>query len=173
MNYTNIKHFCTSNGPGVRTALFVAGCRLHCKGCFNKIAWDFNSGKELTDEKIDEILDTISPEYMSGLSLLGGEPLDENNVDGIIHILDKYDKRYGLHNPKKNVWLWSGYPIETLMKDDKKRKAIEMCDYIVEGPFEEDKWNSDLMYRGSSNQHIYKWTKQGFVDSTDSFHKVD
>lgn len=152
MNYKSIKYFCTANGKGVRTALFVSGCRLHCEGCFNKESWNFKAGKELTEDKINEILNSIEPEYIQGLSILGGEPLDDNNVEGVLHVIEMFRERFG---NKKDIWMWSGYYVEDSMKHPLKEKAIKMCDYVVDGPYEQDKWNINLVYKGSSNQNIY------------------
>ena len=92
MNITNIKYFSTVNGTGVRTAVFVAGCNLHCDGCFNNGAWSFEVGKGLSLELIDKILDSIEPEYISGLSILGGEPLDPKNQSGVAKLIEKFRK---------------------------------------------------------------------------------
>ena len=95
MNITNIKYFSTVNGNGVRTAVFVSGCNLHCEGCFNSGAWSFDTGHEMTAELIDKILDSIEPEYISGLSILGGEPLDPKNQYGVATLIEKFRKRFG------------------------------------------------------------------------------
>lgn len=151
MNYSNIKYFSTVNGDGIRTALFVSGCNLHCDGCFNTAAWDFKSGKYLTNKKIKEILDSIEPEYIDGISILGGEPLDERNVTGVLDVLEQFRERFG---NTKDIWLWSGYYIEDSMKHETKKKVLELCDYVVDGPFEKDKWSKDLVHKGSSNQRV-------------------
>lgn len=151
MKYSNIKYFSTQNGDGVRTCIFVSGCRLHCKGCFNKIAWDFNAGKELTDEVINKILESIEPEYIQGLSILGGEPLDENNIEGVKHIIEMFRDKF---NNTKDIWLWSGYYYENEMTDYQKEVAL-MCDYLIDGRFESDKYSPDLYFKGSSNQTVW------------------
>ena len=103
------------------------------------------------DNKINEILDSIEPEYINGISILGGEPLDDRNVEGVLHVLKLFRERFG---NKKDVWLWSGYYIEDSIKNNKKKEVLELCDYVVDGPFEKDKWSKDLIYRGSSNQRV-------------------
>ena len=158
MNYNTIKYFSTVNGNGVRTALFVSGCNLHCDGCFNSDAWNFNSGKVLTDKKINDILASIEPEYIDGISILGGEPLDKRNTHGVLHVLEKFREHFG---NKKDVWLWTGYYIEDCMKDEVRKKILDLCDFVVDGPFEKDKWNASLTYRGSTNQRILKKDKNG------------
>lgn len=154
MNYTVIKYFNTANGDGVRTAVFVSGCTLRCKGCFNKEAWSFNSGKMLTDEIInEEILDSIDYPYIDGLSILGGEPMEEDNIDGVYRLLSKFRERFGT---TKNVWMWSGHTIEELQKSMKRNAILNMVDYLVDGRFEEDKQDLKLRFRGSTNQRILK-----------------
>ena len=117
MNISTIKYFSTVNGDGFRTAVFVSGCKLHCKGCFNYEAWDFNHGVKLIDEIIDKILKSIEPEYIRGLSILGGEPLDENNVEGVKHLVNKFREKFG---NTKTIWIWSGYTFEEIVNNPKK-----------------------------------------------------
>lgn len=169
MNYSNIKYFSTVNGKGVRTAIFVSGCRLHCKGCFNHEAWDFNHGNELTDDKIDEILESIEPQYISGLSILGGEPLDDKNAEGVLYLINKFRDKFGYYD--KDIWLWTGYKLENNLNHEVKKEVMLKCDYIIDGAFESDKYNSDLMYRGSHNQRIYRCDHKSFCDVTDEFKK--
>ena len=144
MNITNIKYFSTVNGTGVRTAVFVAGCNLHCDGCFNNGAWSFEVGKGLSLELIDKILDSIEPEYISGLSILGGEPLDPKNIR-------KFRQRFG---DKKTIWLWTGYEYENVPLTEHIFYILEHVDVIVDGPFIARKKDLKLPYRGSSNQRI-------------------
>lgn len=152
MKYSNIKYFSTINGAGVRTAIFVSGCDMnpHCKGCFNQIAWDFNHGSELTDEIIDKVLDSIEPSYNSGLSILGGEPLSLRNVQGVEHIIDKFRERFG-HT--KNIWIWSGYYLKNM--SEAQLKVVEKCDFLVDGPFINEKYSEKLRFKGSSNQTVW------------------
>lgn len=151
MHYSNIKYYSTTNGTGVRTSVFVSGCRLHCKGCFNKEAWDFNYGKEFTKETIDKILDSIEPEYCAGLTILGGEPLDPNNLDGVHELIDEFKKRFG-SNKEKTIWLYTGYNYDTLSQE--QNDVARRCDVIVDGPFIAELYDKDLQFRGSSNQRI-------------------
>lgn len=151
MNITNIKYFSTVNGTGVRTAVFVAGCNLHCDGCFNNGAWSFEVGKGLSLELIDKILDSIEPEYISGLSILGGEPLDPKNQSGVAKLIRKFRQRFG---DKKTIWLWTGYEYENVPLTEHIFYILEHVDVIVDGPFIARKKDLKLPYRGSSNQRI-------------------
>ena len=151
MNITNIKYFSTVNGTGVRTAVFVSGCNLHCEGCFNSSAWSFDTGHELSPELIEKILDSIEPEYISGLSILGGEPLDLKNQSGVKKLIEEFRKRFG---NSKTIWLWTGYEYDNIPFGKDTLYIISNVDVIVDGPFIAKKKNLDLPYRGSSNQRI-------------------
>ena len=129
MKYANIKYCSTTNGTGVRTSVFVSGCRIHCKGCFNKQAWDFNYGKEFTQEVIDRVLDSIDVEYCSGLTILGGEPLDPNNLSEVNNLIDQFQKRFGKNNPEKTIWLYTGYKYDTLSEE--QYKVAKKADTVV------------------------------------------
>lgn len=156
MNITNIKYFCTTNGDGFRTAVFVAGCNIHCPGCFNKSAWDFHAGKPMDDDIINKILDSIQPDYIEGLSILGGEPLDPDNQEGVKKLIDKFRRRFG---KTKNIWLWTGYPLNNLPDTPYINYIINMIDYIIDGPYIDRLSDVDLKYRGSSNQRIINLQK--------------
>ena len=146
MNITNIKYFSTVNGNGVRTAVFVSGCNLHCEGCFNSGAWSFDTGHEMTAELIDKILDSIEPEYISGLSILGGEPLDPKNQYGVATLIEKFRKRFG---DSKTIWLWTGYEYDKIPLDTHIFYILKNIDVIVDGPFKISKKDVNLPYRGS------------------------
>jgi len=154
MKYADIKKYDISNGVGIRVSLFVSGCNHHCKGCFNTEAWDFNYGKDFTDETIKEIIEALKPSYINGLSLLGGEPLDLKNQDGILSLLREVKKIY----PEKNIWCYSGYLYEYLLKQSTTNHTIKeilsYLDILVDGKFEIDKKDITLLFRGSSNQRI-------------------
>ena len=151
MNITNIKYFSTVNGTGVRTAVFVSGCNLHCEGCFNSGAWSFNAGHELSLELINKILDSIEPEYISGLSILGGEPLDLKNQLGVAQLIEEFRERFG---NSKTIWLWTGYEYDNIPLGEDTFYIISNVDVIVDGPFIAEKKDLNLPYRGSSNQRI-------------------
>ena len=144
-NYFTVKYNCASNGEGVRTAVYLSGCTLHCKGCFNKIAWDFNSGNELTEEVIDKILKSIEPDYIQGISILGGEPFD--NIESLEKIIKSFRKKFGV---KKDIWVWTGYNIEALYSND----ILYNIDVLIDGKFDINKIDPSLRFRGSSNQRI-------------------
>ena len=151
MNITNIKYFSTVNGNGVRTAVFVSGCNLHCEGCFNSAAWSFDTGHKMTNEIIDKILESIEPEYISGLSILGGEPMDPKNQQGVAILIKKFREWFG---NKKDIWLWTGYEYDSIPFDGDTLYIISNVDVIVDGPFKASKKDINLPYRGSSNQRI-------------------
>lgn len=151
MKYANIKYCSTTNGTGVRTSVFVSGCRIHCDGCFNKQAWDFNYGHDFTDDVIDRILESMEPAYCSGLTILGGEPLDPNNIKDVNNLIDKFREKFG-KSEEKTIWLYTGYKFDSLTSD--QYDVAKKCDVVVDGPFERDKADVNLAFRGSSNQNI-------------------
>ena len=156
MNYGEIKKCDIANGEGVRVALFVSGCRHHCKGCFNSMTWDFNYGKKFTEETEEEILEALKPNYIDGLSLLGGEPFEPENQEVLVKLLRKVKERY----PEKNIWCYSGYLFDKELKKESRARCeytdemLSMLDVLVDGRFEEDKKNITLLFRGSENQRL-------------------
>lgn len=156
MNYAAIKKCDIANGTGVRTSLFVSGCRHHCKGCFQPETWDFDFGNEFTSEIEDDIIESLGPDYIEGLTLLGGEPFEPENQ----RVLVKFLKRVREIYPDKSIWCYSGYLLdEELLKDSKARCEVtdEMLSYIdvlVDGEFVLEKKNIMLKFRGSENQRI-------------------
>ena len=158
MNYAMIKKYCIANGPGIRTALFVSGCPLHCKGCFNQDLQDYNYGKPFTEETYQEIKDSMN-EHIDGLSILGGEPLAPNNSIEIRNLCKRFKQDF----PNKTIWLWSGYTIEQIYQRAKDGidiypKEILQNSYInalIDGPFIEELKDLNLDWRGSSNQKIH------------------
>lgn len=156
MNYGEIKYCDIANGPGVRTSLFVSGCTHHCKNCFNSQTWDFSFGKAFTEKEEEAILNSLSQGYISGLTLLGGEPLEPENQKGILPLLRKVREKY----PEKSIWIYSGYlfdkEIVGKMLDTvpETREILELTDVIVDGRFVEELKSLSLKFRGSSNQRI-------------------
>ena len=155
MNYATIKKYDVANGPGVRVSLFVSGCHHHCKNCFNKEAWDFSYGNEFTDDTIEEILDALNKDYIRGFSLLGGEPFELINQEGILPLLKRIKKEL----PEKDIWAYSGYTFdEDLLplskKNDVTKQILKSIDVLVDGKFVEELKNPKLIFRGSSNQRI-------------------
>ena len=150
MKYNSIRTMDISNGPGIRVSIFVQGCPIHCKGCFNKVAWDFNAGKDFTNDTIQHILDLADSPHIKGLSILGGEPLAEPNIDGVEALITAFKNRY----KDKDVWLWTGYKYENF--NIKQKKVVNKVDTFIDGPFEELLKDPSLLYRGSSNQVVHK-----------------
>ena len=157
MNYGEIKKTDIANGEGVRVSLFVSGCRIHCQGCFNSMTWDFGYGKLFTSETEDEIIDALKPPYIAGLTVLGGEPFEEENQRVLTPFLKKVKETF----PSKTIWCYSGYCYETDIKSQNGKKHTqytdEMLSYIdtlVDGPFIKDLKDISLQFRGSRNQRI-------------------
>lgn len=149
MNYGRIKKTDIANGPGVRVSLFVSGCRNHCKGCFQPETWDFNYGQEYDGvNTANEIIEALSPEYISGLSILGGDPIERENVSEVVTLCHLVKLLY----PDKSIWLWTGYYYEELLL--REPEILEYVDVIVDGPFKENLKDISLVWRGSSNQRI-------------------
>lgn len=156
MNYADIKKIDVANGEGVRVSVFVSGCNHHCKGCFNQCAWDFNYGKEFTEKEEQQIIDYMNHDYISGLSLLGGEPLEPKNQEGLLPLVKKVKEKF----PDKNIWCYTGFDFEKdvvgkmAKNNETTRELLKYIDIIVDGKFEEDKKDLKLQFRGSSNQKI-------------------
>ena len=156
MYYGTIKKSDIANGTGVRVSLFVSGCTHHCKGCFNEETWNFMYGQEFTKETEEEILKLLSPSYVSGLSLLGGEPLEFVNQQALLPFLEEVKRRY----PEKTIWCYTGYLFEkdilTHMVPKWKitGRILELLDVLVDGPFIEEQKDITLLFRGSSNQRL-------------------
>ena len=156
MNVATIKKRDIANGIGVRVSLFVSGCTHHCKGCFNAEAWDFSYGAPYTEETEAEILRLLAPDYISGLSLLGGEPFEPQNQRVLIKLLRQVKALY----PEKTVWCYSGYTLENeLLCESRARcectdEMLSYIDVLVDGRYEEEKRNISLLFRGSENQRL-------------------
>lgn len=156
MNYMDIKKCDIANGIGIRTSLFVSGCTHHCKGCFNPETWDFNAGKAFTEKEADEIIELSKPDHIAGLTLLGGEPLEFVNQQGLLPLLKRFKDTY----PDKTIWCYTGYDFEKDVMNkmfyqwDFTPSLISYIDIIVDGEFEEENKVLDLRFRGSTNQRI-------------------
>ena len=154
MNYADIKQYDVANGPGVRVSLFVSGCTHHCKNCFNQVTWDFNYGKPFTEDTIHTIIEYLKPSYVAGLTLLGGEPLERTNQEGLLPLLRQIREVY----PEKNIWCFTGYDFENdvigrMMKAwPVTEELISYIDVLVDGEFIEELKNLTLRFKGSSNQ---------------------
>ncbi|MEG0367649.1 MAG: anaerobic ribonucleoside-triphosphate reductase activating protein [Coprobacillus sp.] len=161
MNYANIKEVDIANGTGVRVSLFVSGCTHRCVDCFNEIAWDFHYGHEFTQETIDYILSALKPSHIQGLSLLGGEPMELSNQEGLLPLLQQFHEMY----PNKTVWCYTGYLLEDFLDGGRAHSHItdELMSYIdvlVDGPFIAEEKNIRLKFRGSSNQRVIDLKKK-------------
>ena len=156
MNYATIKKNDIANGPGVRVSLFVSGCRHRCKGCFNSEAWDFNFGKPFTGEVIEEIITAVEPQHITGFSVLGGEPFEPENQEGVLSIVKKVKTLF----PEKSIWIYTGFLFDeqllkgTVGKIDTVKEILKYTDVLVDGKFVEELKSPDLLFRGSSNQRI-------------------
>lgn len=156
MNFAEIKKCDIANGPGVRVSLFVSGCTHHCPGCFNEIAWDFAYGNPFTEQIQQELLAALAPSYIRGLTLLGGEPLERVNQQGLLPFLKKVKEIY----PEKDIWCYTGYHFEKDVKAwmlsewEETKQLLPMIDVLVDGRFDEKQKDISLRFRGSRNQRL-------------------
>ena len=150
MRYGQIRKLDIANGPGVRTSVFVTGCSLNCKGCFNKEYQNKLAGKEWTKKQEDLVVSFLKLNYVNGLSILGGEPLEQDEF--LLNLLKRVKKEV-----KKTIWLWSGYCFENL--NQAQKNLLNFVDVLVDGPFILSKKNLNLKFRGSSNQRIINLNK--------------
>lgn len=177
MNYATVKWFDISNGPGVRVSLYVSGCRNRCKGCFNPETWDFSYGQPFTREIEDKIIEGLSPEYIQGFTLLGGDPFEPENQK----VLAPFLKRLRAHYPDKSFWCFTGYDFEADLLTGKTgdfndvSDMLSCLDVLVDGKFVESLKDLNLKFKGSSNQRtilvrkslendeVVLWDEESFV----------
>lgn len=155
MNYSTIKAFDVANGPGIRVSLFVSGCRHACKGCFNESIWDFKSGDKFSEKTVNEIIELLNRDYIRGLTLLGGEPLDPNNQEWVCTLVEKVREKL----PNKTIWCYSGYTYEYITNYMYKnlpytKRLLACCDVLVDGKFILELLDLKLQFRGSANQRV-------------------
>ena len=153
MHYATIKNCDIANGPGVRVSLFVSGCTHRCPGCFNEVAWDFSYGQPFTEETEDYILNLLRPDYVQGLTLLGGEPFEPQNQGSVVKLL----RRVKQELPQKSIWAFSGYLFDRDICSGRLGDTAEYLSYLdvlVDGPFIQEKKNLSLRFRGSENQRL-------------------
>lgn len=166
IRYAQIRSLDLSNGEGIGVALFVQGCRFRCPNCFNPETWNFNSGKEWTSEVKEKFIELANKPYIKRISILGGEPLAEENLDGVLDLVN----RIRLSLPQKTIWLYTGYEWEHIfdlqMKHQpqnqdkssvdrwKRQQIVSQCDILIDGRYIEEKRDITIAYRGSSNQNI-------------------
>lgn len=168
MHYGEIKNCDIANGIGVRVTLFVSGCRNHCKNCFQPQTWDFEYGSPFTEETEDYILKLLKPSYISGLTVLGGEPFEPSNQKALYPLLKSVKE----HFPNKTIWIFSGFTYEELLSPacrascEETEKLLGLTDVLVDGRYDEELRDISLRFRGSSNQRIIdipKTLKQGKI----------
>lgn len=149
MRFSKIKDNDIANGLGVNMSLWTQGCPHHCKGCFNGETWSFDDGKEFTQSDLDYMIENINKNNVErDLSILGGEPLCPENIDGVLEVCKTFKDRF----PEKKIYVWTGYVVENF--NQKQKEILNYIDVLVDGPFVQDKRNLSLMMRGSSNQRV-------------------
>lgn len=152
MNYSGIKYADMINGVGIRVSLFVSGCNHACKNCFNAETWNPKYGNEFTQKEEDEIINFFKKygKTIKGLSLLGGDPTYPNNINPLITFLKRFKKEL----PDRDIWIWSGFTWEEIIKDTEKKELIGLCDILIDGKYIDELKNLNLKWRGSSNQRV-------------------
>lgn len=156
MRYAQIRDIDISNGVGIGVALFVQGCNRRCHNCFNPTTWDFDGGYEWTEVVEKAFLEAVAKPFVRRVSVLGGEPLANENTEGVYRIIEKIKEKY----PDKSIWLYTGHTFEELNKE--QREVALMCDVVVDGAYIEKLRDYTLEFRGSSNQRLIniKTTKE-------------
>lgn len=161
MNYAAIKTFDIANGPGIRTSVFVSGCTRHCKECFQPQTWDFDYGTPFTEETMSEILASLSPAHIAGLTVLGGEPFEPQNQAGVAALVKRVREVY----PQKSIWAFTGYLLDAELLAGKVgdfavvQEILSCLDVLVDGPFQIELKDLTLRFRGSSNQRLIDMEK--------------
>lgn len=156
MHYGEIKNCDIANGIGVRVSLFVSGCTNHCEGCFQPETWDFNYGNDFTEETESKILEMLAPDYICGLTVLGGEPFEPENQRVLVDFLRKVRRKY----PEKSIWCFTGFTLEMLETEgthchcEVTEEMLSLIDVLVDGRFDKNKKNISLRFRGSENQRL-------------------
>lgn len=172
MNYATIKYSDIANGVGVRTSLFVSGCRLRCKNCFNQEAWDFNAGNPFTKETENDILKSLQVPWVQGLSILGGDPMEPENQRELVVLAEHLKALL----PNKDLWVYTGYiyehdllsPSGSRHVDGVTERFLNCIDVLVDGPFVQEQYDITLRFRGSSNQRLIDLNKTRAALAQDS-----
>ena len=146
MRYAQIRDMDITNGEGIGVALFVQGCHFRCRNCFNSSTWDFSGGQEFTDETKERLLSLLDKPYISRLSILGGEPLANENIKDVISIMREAK---GV-----DIWLYTGYTYDKCLSDPQRKQAVQLATYVIDGQYVDELKDLTLKYRGSSNQTI-------------------
>ena len=159
MKFGNIKWVDSSNGEGVRVSLYVSGCRNHCKGCFNEATWDFDFGEEFTPIQENEIIEGCKKSFISGLTILGGEPFEEENQTALLPFIERFKQEC----PDKNLWMYTGYVLDNDLQEGQRKflpnvtnKILEQVDVLIDGPFILEQKDLTLPFRGSKNQRLLR-----------------
>ena len=147
MRYNKIRKMDISDGPGVRVSIFMQGCAFHCKNCFNPETWNFETGKEFTDETIERVLELCGNENITGLSILGGEPMHPTNIEGTTKLAKAFKEKY----PEKTLWAWTGFLFDKWVKD---KEVAKYLDVLIDGQYVDELRNPLLKWKGSSNQRV-------------------
>ena len=150
MNYIKVTKNDIANGIGIGCVLWVSGCDIHCKNCHNQSTWNFNSGQPFTEDTMQEILLTLTKPYISRFTLSGGHPLDPHNAPKVLEIV----KRVKMVFPNKDIWIYSGYEWENIIKDETLKEILKYTDVLVDGAYIDELRDISLAFRGSSNQRI-------------------
>lgn len=160
MRYALMRKMDISNGAFVGVSLFVQGCHFHCKNCFNEETWDFKGGYEWTQESKDKFLELMNKPYIKRVSILGGEPLADENIKDVVDLMKTIKEKY----PDKDIWVYTGYTFSVVK--NKMPDVLKYADVIVDGRYIEELRDITLKFRGSSNQRIWVNTDEGWVDTT-------
>lgn len=169
MYYSGIKYNDIANGTGVRTTLFVSGCRNHCKDCFQPETWEFDNGEPFDAQIENDILESLKPAYISGLTLLGGDPFEPENQQALLPLVRKVKEQY----PGKNIWAFTGYLLDKDLIEGGRRyceatkELLESIDVLVDGPFVAELKDITLKFKGSSNQRVidmHTWRESGRIE---------
>ena len=147
MRYNKIRKMDISNGEGIRVSIFMQGCTFNCKNCFNPETHDFKGGKKFTDETIEKVLELCDNEHIAGLSILGGEPMHPDNIDGTTLLAKRFKEKF----PNKNIWAWTGFKFEDYLKD---KEVLKYIDVLIDGQYVDELRDPTLKWRGSSNQRV-------------------
>lgn len=165
MRYLQLRKYDAANGTGIATSIFLSGCRFMCEGCFNRWeGWSFQNGKLITDEVIDQVIEYFSDPHVNHLSLLGGEPLHQN-LEELNYFLEKIRNKI----PNKPIWMWTGYYLKELEESRDREDILRLhltkryIDYVIDGRFEKDLKDERILFRGSTNQTIYKKERGVFI----------
>lgn len=155
MNIATVKYCDIANGPGVRTSVFVSGCRRHCPFCFNSVAWDFSYGQPFSTDLEDEIMNSLAPDYVQGITFLGGEPMEPENQRGLVDFVVRVREVY----PHKDIWCYTGDTFDELQDGgphhtEVTQRLLSCLDVLVDGPFKQELHDITLRFRGSSNQRL-------------------